>query len=138
MIPERKRSSFSHRSHVRGFTLVEVLVALAIVSIALLAALRTAGLGTAQSGEHRARLLAGWVGENRLAEHRARGDWLPTGITRGTELQGGSEFSWREEVIASPNPSFRQIDVLVYSGPDEGHVLARYTGFSVNPPVSSQ
>lgn len=138
MIPEINRATQSPIPQGRGFTLVEVLVALAIVSIALLAALRTAGLGTAQSGEHRARLLAGWVGENRLAEHRARGDWLPTGITRGTELQGGSEFSWREEVIASPNPSFRQVDVLVFSGADEDHMLARFTGFSVNPPANSQ
>ncbi len=68
----------------RGFTLVEVLVALAIVSIALLAALRAAGQGTNAAGELRLRLLAGWVAENRLAEHRARGDWLPLGIQRGT------------------------------------------------------
>ena len=56
----------------QGFTLVEVLVALAIVSIALMAALRAAGQGTAAAGELRLRLLAGWVAENRLAEHRAR------------------------------------------------------------------
>jgi general secretion pathway protein I len=51
---------------------VEVLVALAIVSIALLAALRAAGQGTSAVAELRQRLLAGWVAEDRLAEHRAR------------------------------------------------------------------
>jgi len=122
---------------VKGFTLVEVLVALAIVSVALLAALRTAGLGTAQSMEHRSRLLAGWVAENRLAEHRALGSWLSTGITRGTQRQGGSEFHWREEVIASPNPAFRQLDIFVFAGPEEDQILARFTGFSVNPPAAN-
>jgi general secretion pathway protein I len=117
-----------------GFTLVEVLVALAIVSIALLAALRTAGVGTTQTGDLRARLLAGWVAENRLAEHSARGDWLPTGIARGSELQGGIEFGWREEVLATPNPAFRRVDVFVHAAQDEAHVLAHFTGFSVNPP----
>ncbi len=123
-----------HRSTQRAFTLVEVLVALAIVSVALLAALRTAGLGTTHSIEHRARLLAGWVAENRLAEHRANAAWLSTGITRGTQTQSGTVFYWREEVIASPNPAFRQLDIYVFTGPEENQLLARFTDFSVNPP----
>ena len=100
-----------------GFTLIEVLVALAIVSIALLAALRAAGLGTTNADELRSRLLAGWVAENVLAEHRARGDWLPLGIQRGAGRQGGVDFAWREEVTALPNPAFRRVDVLVYAVP---------------------
>ncbi len=121
-----------------GFTLVEVLVALAIISVALMAALRAAGQGTTQAGDLRERLLASAVAENRLAEHAARGDWLPVGIVRGTELQAGIEFAWREEVISTPNPAFHRIDVFVYLLPDEARVLARFTGYSVNPPGQSQ
>ena len=83
-----------------GFTLVEVLVALAIISIALLAALRVAGGGTSSVGELRARLLAGWVAENILAEQRARGEWPSLGILNGTQRQGSIEFAWRAEVVA--------------------------------------
>lgn len=116
-----------------GFTLVEVLVALAIISIALMAALRAAAQGTSNVGELRSRLLAGWVAENRLAEHRAREDWLPLGIQRGTEHQGGLEFGWREEVIATPNPAFRRVDVLVFASGEESHSLAHLAGFVVHP-----
>jgi general secretion pathway protein I len=121
-----------------GFTLVEVLVALAIVSIALLAALRAAGQGTASADELRARLLAGWVAENLLAEHRARGDWLPLGIQRGKEREGGIEFAWREEVIATPNSAFRRIDVFVSAAPEDSRALAHYSGFMANPPGSAR
>ena len=121
------------RNRQAGFTLVEVLVALAIVSIALLAALRAAGQGTNNFGELRSRLLAGWVAENVLAEQRARGDWLPLGIQRGTGRQGGLEFAWREEVVATPNPAFRRVDVFVSETPDESRSLARVTGFLVLP-----
>jgi general secretion pathway protein I len=114
-----------------GFTLVEVMVALAIVSIALLAALRAAGQGTGNVGELRTRLLAGWVAENLLAEHRARGDWLPLGIQRGTQYQAGQEFKWREEVTAMPSPVFRRVDVFVYAAPDDTRSMARLTGFVV-------
>jgi len=72
--------------------LIEVLVAMAIIAIALLAALRAAGQSTVNVGELRSRLLAGWVAENLLAEHRARGDWLPVGTARGVEREGGTEF----------------------------------------------
>ena len=116
-----------------GFTLVEVLVALAIVSIALLAALRAAGLATNAAGELRLRVLAGWVAENRIAEHRARGDWLPLGIGRGRQSQGGVEFAWREEVIATPNSAFRRVDVFVSAPAEESRALARLTGFVVLP-----
>jgi general secretion pathway protein I len=130
--------AISHGKRRSGFTLVEVLVALAIASIALLASLRAAGQGTNNLEVLRARLFAGWVAENLLAEQRARGDWLPLGIQRGTGGQAGRVFVWREEVIATPNPSFRQVEVLVFAGPDESHSLARITGFVVQPPGAGQ
>jgi len=124
-----------HRSRA-GFTLIEVLVALAIVAVALLAALRVAGQGANNAVELRARLFAGWVAEDRLAEHRSRGDWLPTGIQSGTQRQGGMEFTWREEVIPTPNPAFRRVDIFVFPVPAESRSLAHLVGFVVNPPGS--
>jgi len=119
-----------------GFTLIEVLVALAIVSIALMSALRAAGQGTNNVGELRSRLLAGWVAENLLAEHRARRDWLPLGLQRGTGREGGVDFAWREEVIATPNPSFRRVDIRVFATAEESHSLAHLAGFVVYSPGS--
>ena len=122
------------RAKRAGFTLIEVLVALAIVAIALMSALRAAGQGTNTVGELRSRLLAGWVAENLLAEHRARRDWLPLGIKRGSGREGGLDFAWREEVIATPNPSFRRVDVRVFATAEESHALAHLAGFVVYTP----
>ena len=120
-------------SRRNGFTLVEVLVALAIIAIALLAALRVAGAGTSSVGELRARLLAGWVAENVLAEQRARGEWPPPGILKGSQRQGGLEFAWREEVITTPNAAFRRVDIRVFAADGEAHSLAHLVGFVVRP-----
>ena len=127
-----------HRASAAGFTLVEALVALAILSIALISALHVAAQGTTNVGELRARLLAGWIAENLLAEHRARGDWLAPGIYRGEEREGGLEFTWRQEVVPTPNPAFRRIDVFVSGASDETHVLAHFGAMLVNPPTPAR
>lgn len=110
-------------------------MALAIVAIALLAALRASAQATTSMETLRGRLLAGWVADNRLAEHRARGDWLPLGIRNGSERQGGIEFAWREEVVATPNAAFRRVDVFVFAAPRPQHALAHVSGFVVDPPA---
>ena len=116
-----------------GFSLVEVLVALAIVAVALLSALRVAGQGANNAADLRSRMFAGWVAENRLAEHRALGDWLPLGTQTGNQPQGGIVYTWREDVVATPNPAFRRVDVFVFVAPEQGHAMAHLAGFVVNP-----
>ena len=125
------------RASQPGFTLFEVLVALAIIAIALMAAMRTAGQGTTNISELRAHLLAGWVAKNLLVEQRVRADWPSTGILRGTQSQGGIEFTWREEIIATPNAAFRRVDIFVFVAPEESRSLAHMTGFLVSPPTSN-
>lgn len=129
---------FCCRADLRGFTLIEVLVALAIISVALLASLRLAAGSTNSVGDLRQRLLAGWVAENLLAEQRARGLWLPLDGLRGTVRQGGGEFFWREEVIAMPHPSFRRVDVRVFATDAEAHALAHLVGFVAHPPGANK
>lgn len=116
----------------KGFTLIEVLVSLAIISIALLASLRVAGGSTNSVRELRVRVLAGWVAENVLAEQRARGIWLAPGQQRGTEQQGGISFAWRQDVIATPNSAFRRVDVRVFELSEETRALAHIVGFVAN------
>jgi len=116
-----------------GFTLIEVLVALAIIAIALLAAMRAAAMGADSVTDLRARMFAGWIAQDRLALHRARGDWLPLGTERGTARQAGIAFAWREKVGATPNDAFRRVDVEVAAVADPGSTLCRLTGFVVHP-----
>lgn len=133
-----KQVAFQCPGKRTGFTLIEVLVALAIVAVALAATLRAAGQSTANVVEMRSRLLAGWVAENLLAVHRARGDWLPIGIQRGHEREGSIDFVWRKEIISTPHPAFRRIDVFVFVAPEESRALAHYTAFLVNAPGANR
>ena len=119
----------------RGFTLLEVMVALAILALALMAALRAGAAATQNTGEIRLRQLADWVALDRLEEHRARRDWLPIGITGGETMQGNRRFRWEEKIGGTPNAQFRRIDIRVLAdeGNDPDYALARVTGFLIKP-----
>ncbi len=114
-----------------GFTLVEVLVALFILAITMAAVSRTASSSIHHVEALRTRVIADWVAQNRLSLHQARGDWLPTGIQTGEEAQAGQTYPWREEVIATPNPTMRRIVVSVYAPNDAKYALRELTGYLV-------
>lgn len=117
----------------RGFTLVEVLVALAIFAVALTAALRACAVATDTALDFRERLLAGWVAENRLAEYRL-GRAPELGEHAGTAVQGGAAFAWRERVSATQMPLNRRIDVEVFLAGVPGHRLAQAVGYAMRTP----
>lgn len=118
----------------KGFTLLESLVALAILAIALAAVLRATGASTNHVDALRQRLLADWVAQNRIALHAGRSDWLPVGSQQGEEAQAELKFIWQEEVSTTPNPSFRRIQVSVASIDDPKHELRRLSGYLVEFP----
>ncbi len=114
----------------RGFTLIEVLVALTIAAVALIASVRATGALTRGSAELKARTLAQWSSENRLAEIRVQGLWPNVGERNFDCSQGNVALECRERVLATPNRYFRRIEVNVYGA--DGHRLAQLSGFATN------
>lgn len=113
----------------RGFSLLEMLVALAIVSIGLMAALRATGVGTEGVGEYRDRMLALWLAQNIVAERCAREDWPTPDIVSNEEEFAKHHFVVRQEVKTTPNPYFRRLDVSVAARDEPGRTLQRSVAF---------
>jgi general secretion pathway protein I len=113
----------------RGFTLIEVLVALAILAVALAAASRASAMMADSSAELRERLLASWVAQNRLAELQTRRAWPDAGIREGEVEQAGVKMVWREAVSATQNRAFRRIEISVAAAGRDARALARLTGY---------
>jgi general secretion pathway protein I len=113
---------------MRGFTLIEVLVALAIVAVALMAGVRAAGSMTQTNAELKLRALAQLSADNHVAGLRAAGAFPAIGSRTASCPQGAEKLECVEEVKGTPNPLFRRVEVRVYRGASREHALAELTG----------
>ena len=96
-----------------GFTLVEVLVALGIVTIALTAGLQASSALTRHANRQSDMLLAQLCAENELVKIRLARQMPGVGDTSLTCEQGGRRLRVDLVVRPTPNPNFRRVDAQV-------------------------
>ena len=101
----------------RGFTLIEVLVALGIVAIALVAGLQATSALTHNALRQSNVLLAHICAENELVKVRLSRQMPGIGETRIGCEQAGQVFDVTVAVLPTPNPNFRRVDAQVFDGP---------------------
>lgn len=113
----------------RGFTLVEVLVALAVIAVVLGAVIQTTAIQSDNLGHLRNRSLAQWVAANRIHELRAVGQLPPVGRNQGRERMGHHTWEWITEVSETPTSGIRRIDVEVRAHAADDTPVITLTGF---------
>lgn len=97
-----------------GFTLVELLVAVAVIAIALGAVVQ-AGVSQSRNATHLAeRTYTLWVAENVVARLRAERAWPETGSATGSEVMAGTEWPWRTVTTPAADADLRRVLVEVY------------------------
>lgn len=114
----------------RGFTLIEVVVALAVVAIGMLAVFRVIGDAAGSVEYLRDRTLAGWIADNRITELRLAGE-LPSVDESGGDLDyAGRHWHWTAVVSQTPVDGLRRVDVRVrLADAPEDSALATLAGF---------
>ena len=104
------------RAADRGFTLIEVLVALAIVAIALAAGVQASSALIHNAQRQSDTLLAQLCAENELVKMRLAKQMPGAGDIVSTCEQAGRSFGVTLSVFPTPNPSFRRIEARVRDG----------------------
>lgn len=114
-----------------GFTLVEVMFALAIFALAALAAVHVASEQISNTNRLEDRYLAQLVAGNRLAEVTAETrweSWPPENEASGTAELAGRSWFWEQQVLDTVTDDFREVTVRVRESED-GPVQAQLSTF---------
>jgi len=112
-----------------AFTLLEVLVALAVVAIALAAAMKIASENARNAQYLRDKTLAHWVAMNVITDRQVRGQWLPLGKTEDQAMMAERKWFWRLQVLATADKTLRRLEVTVYYTPKRHQPIAQLVGF---------
>lgn len=114
----------------RGFSLIEVLAALVVVSLGMLGVIEAVSQTASNTAYLRDKTLAHWVAMNRLTEMRLEAQ-TPRIAKSSDELEmAGRRWRWTAEVTQTPLQSMRRIDVKVrLADGDDGSSLASVSGF---------
>lgn len=111
-----------------GFTLVEILIALAVLAIALTAAAHSLGAAVDTTAALRERMLARWVAEDKLADLELKSVWPALDTIEGDAEMGGRKFHWVQETGVTPLARMRRVELSVMLLGSK-FALAHLTGF---------
>ncbi|MDE2234394.1 MAG: type II secretion system minor pseudopilin GspI [Gammaproteobacteria bacterium] len=128
--------------NARGFTLLEVLIALAVLAIGMIAVIGTAGTSTRTAAELKEETFAHWVAMNELASLRLSANWPSLGTLKGHADMAGEQWNWRAKIKDTSDPDLLRVDIDVSSAAAPDEVLSSLTGFigqshQLPPPGSS-
>lgn len=134
------RRSIGARRNGGGFTLIEVMVALAIVALALASAAVSMSQMISAANTLRDRTYASWIAQNKIAEIRLAGVLPEVDSTSGEVDFANSTWAWRSVVSETGVENLFRIDVSVSRPGDDAFIrqVSGFVGEPVPPGSSSQ
>ncbi|MET0090102.1 MAG: type II secretion system minor pseudopilin GspI [Candidatus Thiodiazotropha sp.] len=97
-----------------GFTLLEILIALAILAIAFASIISVSANQSVNVAYLRDKTLAHWVAMNQMTTLQISGKWPDTGTQRGDEEMGLQKWHWVREVEKTPDDRVRKVEIRVF------------------------
>ena len=123
-----------HR-HAQGFTLLEVMIALAVLALSMGAVIKATSDYTGNESYLRDRTLAMWVARNVLVEFQVGNEWLSVGERKGSREMGNQEWRWLARISQTEESELRRLDVEVFplDSDDDEQPLSVLSGFLMRP-----
>ncbi len=122
---------------IAGFTLVEVMVALAIAGLSLAAVAASVSQMVDAGSAMQERTYASWIAQNKITELRLANVLPEVSLTSGEVEYAALEWAWRATISETGVENLFRVDVEVsYAGSDE--IIRTVTGFIGEPGVPGE
>lgn len=115
--------NFNRRSY-SGFTLLEVIIAMAILAIAMSAIISAVSRNVNNVNYLQDKTLAHWVAMNKVAEIQVSKEWPQVGLKKGTAPMANHEWYWEVAVANTEDKDVKRIDVKVFAEQGKKESLA--------------
>ena len=113
----------------KAFTLLEVLVALAVLTMGLGTVIKVAGSQASQLAYLKDKTIALWVANNKANEVQLD-KWPNTGTSTGHEFMASQEWDWKLKVSNTPDKDLRRLDIEVNRANEDGDPVVRFIAFT--------
>jgi len=118
----------------QGFTLLEVIIALGIVAVGILAVSRAITGYAETTATLEQRMVANWVAANRLETLRMLASKPVPGTTHGSEEMAGRVWYFRETISTTADPLLFRLDIVVSSDREETEKVGMLSGYLLDTP----
>lgn len=98
---------------ISGFTLLEVLVALAVLAIAMGAVIKVSASNISNTAYLKEKTIAHWIAVNKANELRLAESWPSVGNKKGSIVLAKQEWTWQVKVSNTPDKNVRRLDIDV-------------------------
>jgi general secretion pathway protein I len=120
----KQNTGFSKAAKQSGFTLIEVMLAMAVFAIAGVALLGVADNNYRHISLLEEKMLANWVASNQLVELSLTTTWPPKNNRKGNVDMAGRTWYWQQKVVKTDNDLLRQVTMEVRVNEDDELVSA--------------
>lgn len=107
------KSTIKIHTKTVGFTLIEVVVAVAVIAVGLMGTIKTVGTVTKNTALLNERVIATWVAQNAMASYELNLENDADKETTGSEEVAGIEWYWTKKLVNTQDPGIQRVEIDV-------------------------
>lgn len=113
----------------KAFTLIEVMVALAVLAIGMMTLVKVSSQSIVQTAYLKDKTIAQWIAINKVNEVKLSGSFPKTGTSKGSEIMADQEWQWKLKISTTADKDIRRLDVDVKKYNAEGEPVVKFISF---------
>lgn len=127
------KARLAHIARNRGFTLLEILIALVILATAFGSIITVAANQSANVAYLRDKTLAHWVAMNQITELQIANEWPAIGKKQGDEEMGLQKWYWERTISKTPDDRVRKLEIAVFRNRGNEESVTQLVSFLSQP-----